>query len=545
MQVIGALIAGVRGAENGSAYVYRRGTSTPATVYADYDGSVVLPQPLTLDSYGGTEVYVNEETDVRVANDVGTVVRSFSPMQSAASVEYVGSAFTGRRYSDALSGANQPTTVQAILDLWKTSAGALDFNVLFAGVSTRIHDALGSIAGIFFNVKSPEFGAVGDGTTDDTVAVQNALNAAGVTKGIVLFPAGTYKIAANLHVPVGVSLWGVGAEASVLSNAHATEALLVYGTTGSTWLQEIRNLGMTASVATTGPFVSVTSARILLISGCVIGETSHTGDLVDLSGALFLYAENTIFAAYTSGSCIDADFALAEVRARNCTFSDLSTTYNGTLVKMRTGVLSDCKFNLGQSTGTATCVNLNQNPVAGIVNCDFQAGGASPANSTGISITNGNNAATNVYEVGNRFSANFFVSTAGKPYIGFGAGSSDPQICSGSRDSKAVIFADDTASVDILGQLYAVVRIQRNAAGGAQAITSSVAPPGAYLVVVLENKSGGALGGAITFSTGFYSGTPAPTLPANNKLSICMFCSAYSTGGTPVWVPVGAFQNNI
>jgi hypothetical protein len=42
-----------------------------------------------------------------------------------------------------------------------------------------------------FNVRAAEFGAIGDGTNDDTVEIQDALDAAG-EGGLVYFPAGTY-----------------------------------------------------------------------------------------------------------------------------------------------------------------------------------------------------------------------------------------------------------------------------------------------------------------------------------------------------------------
>lgn len=59
-----------------------------------------------------------------------------------------------------------------------------------------------------FNVKA--FGAAGDGVTDDAIAIQNALNAAGVVGGVVYFPsvASWYVVGSTLTVPDLVVLRG-------------------------------------------------------------------------------------------------------------------------------------------------------------------------------------------------------------------------------------------------------------------------------------------------------------------------------------------------
>ena len=54
------------------------------------------------------------------------------------------------------------------------------------------------------------FGAKGDGTADDTAAIQAALNFAEGTHGIVFFPHGTYKITSPLTVAPNVHLEGLG-----------------------------------------------------------------------------------------------------------------------------------------------------------------------------------------------------------------------------------------------------------------------------------------------------------------------------------------------
>jgi hypothetical protein len=69
-----------------------------------------------------------------------------------------------------------------------------------------------------FNVKA--FGAIGDGLLDDTQAVQAAINAVPTTGGIVVFPAGTYRIIAPLTIATNsVTLAGMG-RGTTISVAH-------------------------------------------------------------------------------------------------------------------------------------------------------------------------------------------------------------------------------------------------------------------------------------------------------------------------------------
>ncbi len=69
-----------------------------------------------------------------------------------------------------------------------------------------------------FNVRN--FGAVGDGWTDDTASIQGAINAAGRSQATVLFPPATY-IVTQLHLLAGVTLEGYGA---TLKRPDATPA---------------------------------------------------------------------------------------------------------------------------------------------------------------------------------------------------------------------------------------------------------------------------------------------------------------------------------
>lgn len=59
-----------------------------------------------------------------------------------------------------------------------------------------------------FNVK--DYGAKGDGTADDTAAVQAAVNAAAAVNGLAYLPSGLYNISATITLPTAVALVGDG-----------------------------------------------------------------------------------------------------------------------------------------------------------------------------------------------------------------------------------------------------------------------------------------------------------------------------------------------
>jgi hypothetical protein len=93
-----------------------------------------------------------------------------------------------------------------------------------------------------FNVKA--FGAIGDGLLDDTQAVQAAINAVPTTGGIVVFPAGTYRISAPLTIATNsVTLAGMG-RGTTISVAHVGNVLNVSG-------QDfvLRDLGITVATS--------------------------------------------------------------------------------------------------------------------------------------------------------------------------------------------------------------------------------------------------------------------------------------------------------
>jgi hypothetical protein len=121
---------------------------------------------------------------------------------------------------DAVTGAN-PTDLVIVVDPTTGKMSRL----------TRDQFVTSFVASDSFRAAQPQFdvrsyGAVGNGSTDDTASVQAALNAAAAVGGVVQFPGGTFLVG-NLTSATKVSWRGAG--------QGSTTLLCKSGTTGN-WI---------------------------------------------------------------------------------------------------------------------------------------------------------------------------------------------------------------------------------------------------------------------------------------------------------------------
>lgn len=90
-----------------------------------------------------------------------------------------------------------------------------------AAINSRI-DALEGSDLEFLNVK--EYGAAGDGVTDDSDAIQSALNDG--SEHVVFFPSGVYRITRTITFPSYVTIKGSGMTNTIIKNEAETDALV-------------------------------------------------------------------------------------------------------------------------------------------------------------------------------------------------------------------------------------------------------------------------------------------------------------------------------
>lgn len=100
------------------------------------------------------------------------------------------------------------------------------------------YKALSAVAGVDVQNAAYAGGAIGDGVSDDTAAIQAAINAAGA--GITRLPAGTYKVTGTLTVSAqGAYLVGAGRRATTIAYTGTGPCISMHGPaaggTSGTW----------------------------------------------------------------------------------------------------------------------------------------------------------------------------------------------------------------------------------------------------------------------------------------------------------------------
>jgi hypothetical protein len=322
MHLLAPLSSGIANAPLGTAILKLRGTGTDAAYWTDFEGAVagVTGTPVPLDSYGSAEVYVNALVDVTVKNVAGVTVREFTAGDSAPAVEVRSLSFTGVPYGGGGAAPGEPTTLQAIADLWLTSAGTIDWKVMVNGVAYTLSTALSNAAlGLVFNVKSTSYagGAVGDGATNDAPAVAAAVTAcAAAGGGIVWFPPGTYRLNSSITVPGGVVMMGAGANLSFIQVNQIVGP--GFDCSASSVGQKIYGLTFSHVAAAAQNLIRFTATK-LDVSECeLIGSNTTTTLLASTAAtAITLNCENVVFRPGNNRKAIDTSSVVAADQRSN------------------------------------------------------------------------------------------------------------------------------------------------------------------------------------------------------------------------------------
>src|SRR5262249_20495569 len=227
-----------------------------------------------------------------------------------------------------------PTSVDAIVDAPPITAATVIHASQVLGPQ-RI-----TVGPTWFNVKSDQYGAVGDGSTDDTAAFQAAINAAVAVRGRVLVPpsATRYVIAGQLDFTAagadGVELCGASPAAN--GGAGAASVLLFPGST-SPLIKASGRIGQRFSDlqllfnnnAFVGTVLDLSTAQLPVVQGCYFGKGGNAptaGLIIGMDNGAFAKIERCVFHNYTVSiqGVGTSGHTSQSVVVRDCLFSSLT-----------------------------------------------------------------------------------------------------------------------------------------------------------------------------------------------------------------------------
>ena len=161
----------------GKLYTYAAGTTTPLTSYTDSTGGTANTNPVILDSRGQASVWLGDSLyKLKLTSATDEAIWTVDNIDGRLMV----------RASDLASA---------------TGATLVGYKAPYSGtVTTTV------AAKLSYYISVKDFGATGDGVTDDTTAIRNAVAACSARQ--LYFPSGTYLVSGIIDLPNDISIIG-------------------------------------------------------------------------------------------------------------------------------------------------------------------------------------------------------------------------------------------------------------------------------------------------------------------------------------------------
>lgn len=187
----------------GKVYTYAAGTTTPLATYTSRDGNTPNTNPIILDAAGRTpeQIWSTEgvlyKYVIQTANNV--LIRVW---------DNIGGSVVASNLGQDLASTTDNTKGDALIGFRQSNALGFLTGSVGRTVNAKLQES----------VSVKDFGATGDGVTDDTAAINAAITAA----NSVFFPPGVYIFSSTITAPNDRYLYSLGSAVLKVGNNIST-----------------------------------------------------------------------------------------------------------------------------------------------------------------------------------------------------------------------------------------------------------------------------------------------------------------------------------
>lgn len=242
----------------GKIYTYAAGTTTPLTTYTSRSGTIANANPIILDAAGRTpqQIWSTEGLLYKyvVADTNDVIIRTW---------DNIGGSVVASDLAQDLANTTDNAKGDALIGFKQAGPSGFLVGATARTVSAKLQETLSVL----------DFGATGNGSTDDTNAFKAAIAAAGNLNGAdIIVPQGTYIISDTLLIDKSnIRLVGAGADMQHFSGGTGTGAATILRWNGTVGIPFI---SFTTPVGANNQKVSGQGLSRLQIDGNGIADTA-------------------------------------------------------------------------------------------------------------------------------------------------------------------------------------------------------------------------------------------------------------------------------
>lgn len=322
-------------AVGGQIYTYVAGTTTPVATYTDATGVTPNTNPVILDSRGEAQIWLLPSQAYKfVAYDAennllwsadnltittpGTVqLSSIAALRSLSRGNTTTATILGY-YSDGDGGGGL-----YYYDSTDTTSADNGGTIIVAADDSRWKLQAQST---MISVK--QFGAKGDGTTNDTTSIQNCITALIGSKQTMIFPSGIYPISSSLTIGNGTSTTFSSLNGLEIVCAGAGVSAAELGSAGGNVVLKWTGAAAGTMMNINGPIYGINIKGLTLDCNALAATGINAKHLVSCTWSNMLVMQNTNGAGYIWG-CYDTPITGIAVGSSDNVFTNVSAKYCG------------------------------------------------------------------------------------------------------------------------------------------------------------------------------------------------------------------------